>query len=49
MENKKENKGPLKTEYTLSNENIKFATFLDEELDSFFQKEGMTKEILIEN
>ena len=35
--------------YTLSNQNIKFPLFLDEELNSYYQKEGMTKEILIDN
>ena len=51
MENKanEENKDQVKVEYTISNKNIKFATFCDEELDTYFQKEGMTKEILIEN
>ena len=51
MEDKKneENKDQVKVEYTISNKNIKFATFCDEELDTYFQKEGMTKEILIDN
>ena len=35
--------------YILSNQNIKFPLFLDEELNSYYQKEGMTKEILIDN
>jgi acetyl esterase/lipase len=45
-ENKIEEESPG---YTLSNENIKFPIFLDEELNSYYKKEGMTKEILIED
>ena len=37
------------TGYSLSNEDIKFPLFLDEELNSYYKKEGMTKEILVEN
>ena len=44
-----ENKDLIKVEYTLSNNNIKFATFCIEELDSFYQKEEMTKELLLED
>ena len=38
-----------KAGYTLSNENIKFPIFSEEELNSYYKKEGMTKEILIED
>jgi hypothetical protein len=44
----KDKKDLVKVEYTLSHDNIKFATFCIEELDSFYQKEGMTKSKLIE-
>ena len=44
-----ESKDQINVNYTLSNQNIKFPLFLDEELNSYFQKEGMNKEILIEN
>lgn len=49
MEEKpKENKiEEEKVGYTLSNESIKFPIFSDEELNSYYKKEGMTKEILI--
>ena len=45
-ENQKEEE---KIGYTLSNENIKFPIFLNEELNSYYKKEGMTKEILIDD
>ena len=34
-------------EYILSNEDIKFPTLYEEDLDSIFRKEGMTKEVLV--
>ena len=34
-------------EYLLSNEDIKFPTLYEEDLDSIFRKEGMTKEVLV--
>ena len=49
MEDKQEENKEKVLNYTLSNQNIKFPLFLDEELNSYYQKEGMTKEILIEN
>ena len=45
----KETKDQENLNYSLSNQNIKFPLFLDEELNSYYQKEGMTKEILIDN
>ena len=44
-----ENKDQINLNYTLLNKNIKFPIFLDEELHAYFQKEGMNKEILIDN
>ena len=44
-----ENKDQINLNYSLSTQNIKFPLFLDEELNSYYQKEGMTKEILIDN
>ena len=49
MEEKQEENTEKVLNYTLSNQNIKFPLFLDEELNSYYQKEGMTKEILIDN
>ena len=49
MEDKQEENKEKVLNYTLSNQNIKFPLFLDEELNSYYQKEGMTKDILIEN
>ena len=49
MEDKQVKNKDKSLNFTLSNQNIKFPLFLDEELNSYYQKEGMTKEILIGN
>lgn len=49
MENNISNKEEIELEYTLSNDDIKFPTFYDQEIGKIFRTQKMSKEILIED
>ena len=49
MENKSSNNKEIELEYTLSNEDIKFPTFFDQEICQIFKHQKMSKHILIKD
>jgi hormone-sensitive lipase len=49
MENNFENNKEIELEYILSNEDIKFPTFFDEEISKVFKSQKMSKETLIQD
>ena len=49
MENKSSNDKEIELEYTLSNDDIKYPTFFDQEICQIFKHQKMSKQILIED